>query len=408
MVDQNDNARARPLWPLMLAAFVSALPITATSLFIVPIAADLQTTPAMVGGLRGLAGVAALLVGLAVAPLIDRAPRALAVSLGLMLTALADLVVTVGQVTGLVAFYVLLGVTSAALVPTLQAASADGRQESDAGQAASRVSSAQILSAVVGGPLLALPALIAGWQGAYLAIGVAAACLGLVCALGLDRRRPPNVARVAYRQAFAIVACAPGAVPFLAASMFRSCAFFGWMTFLAAYYTGQFEASTGLVAWVWFLGAGALSLANLVAGRVANPPKGGRTDGWRSPTRLLVTSSFAQVALAPLVFISPTFPLALCATVAFCVVWGASQAALISVLIRRYAEVRGAVMGLNAVGHNAGMIAGASIAGVSLGVGGYPGVAITLVGLTLVAGLTMLVALRSVHVYTVRRVPMPA
>src|SRR5688572_4720010 len=78
MVDRDDNrtSLAQPLWPLMLAAFVSTLPITASRLLVASIAADLQTTPAVVGGLFGLVGAAALLVGFAAAPLIDRAPRA--------------------------------------------------------------------------------------------------------------------------------------------------------------------------------------------------------------------------------------------------------------------------------------------------------------------------------------------
>ena len=269
----------------MLAAFVSTLPIMATSLFITPIAADLQTTPAVVGGLRGLVGVAALLVGFAVAPLIDRAPRALAVSLGLLLIAIADLVVTVGQVTGLVAFYVLYGMTSAALVPTLQAASADGRQESDAGRATSRMSSAQMLSALLGGPLLAAASLgrrlarrlPRDWRRRGLP--------GAAVRPGLDRRRPPDVARMGYRQAFAIVARAPGAVPLLAASTLRSCALFAWLTFLAAFYADQFGASTGLVALVWLLGAGAFSphQPDRRQRREPGPRKRARMAGGRRP-----------------------------------------------------------------------------------------------------------------------------
>jgi predicted MFS family arabinose efflux permease len=409
MVDRDDTTHslARPLWPLLLAAFVSGLPMTATSLFVAPIAADLQTTAAMVGGLRGVGGVAALLVGLAVAPLIDRVPRALTLSLGLLMIAMADLLVSIGHLAGLVAFYVLFGSTTAILAPTIQAASADRLQGPEAGRAASEVSSAQTLSGVLAGPILGVAALVAGWQGAYVAMGISASCLGLLCALMLDRRRPSNVARAGYREAFTIVAQAPGAVPLLAASMLRSCVQFAWLTFLAAFLVEQFEASTGLVAWVWFLGAGVYCLTNLTVGRIANPTEGDCAVGWRSPTRLLVTSSVALVATAPLVFVSPTVSLALAATVAFCIALGASQATLLSVLVRRYAEIRGSVMGLNAAGVNVGMIAGASIAGASLGVGGYPGLAVTLVGMTVVAAMVMNLALRSAGVGAVHQAPMP-
>jgi predicted MFS family arabinose efflux permease len=406
--DDINPSRARALWTLMLASFVSTLPITAMNLFVAPIAADLQTTAAMVGGLRGLGGVAALLVGFALAPLIDQVPRAPTVSSGLVLIAIASLLVTVGQVTGLITFYLLFGMTRAALAPTLQAASADHLDGPAAGRAAAAMGSAQTLSSVLAGPLLAIPALLAGWQGAYVAMGTTAICLGLLCAITLDWRRPPGVTRAGYRAAFRIVAQAPGALPLLAASSLRSCVHFAWLTFLATFFAEQFGASTGLVAWVWFLGAGAFCIVSLLVGRVANPAPGQHADGWGSPTRLLLAGMWVMAAFAPLVFVSPTVPLAIGVTVAFAVGAGASQAALDSVLVRRYVDVRGAVMGLNAAGVNVGMIGGASVAGASLGVGGFEGLAVMLIGLTTVAAIIMHLALRTADVDTVREVPMPA
>jgi len=406
--NENNPSRPRTLWTLMVASFVSTLPITATSLFVAPIAAELQTTAAMVGGLRALGGVAALLVGFALAPLIDRVPRAPTVSGGLVLIAIASLLVTVGQLPGLITFYLLFGMTRAALAPTLQAASADRLDGPAAGRAATAMGSAQNLSGVLAGPLLAIPALLAGWQGAFVAMCAATAGLGLLCALVLDWRRPAGVARAGYRAAFRIVAQAPGALPLLAASSLRSCAQFALVTFLATFFAEQFGTSTALVAWVWFLGAGACCLVNLLVGRVANPAPGQDADGWRSPTRLLLAGSWVMAVFAPLVFVSPTVALAISVTVAFAVGLGASQAALDSVLVRRYVEVRGAVMGLNAAGVNVGMIGGASVAGASLSVGGFPGLAVMLFALTTVAAIVMHLALRSADVDTMREVPMPA
>ena len=191
-------------------------------------------------------------------------------------------------------------------------------------------------------------------QGAFVAIGAAAIVMAVLCAALLDWRRPQGVARPGDRAAFTIVARAPGAVPLLLTSTLRFCVWYAWLTYLAASFTERFGASTGLIAWVWFLGAGAYFVGNMAAGRIANPAGGEQVVGWRSATRLLMASSVATVALAPLVFIAPTVPLALAATAAFCLATGVATATVVSLLIRRYSAQRGAVMGLNTVGLNVG------------------------------------------------------
>src|SRR5215217_2218746 len=139
MAETSDGslALAATIWPLLLTSFVGTLPLVAISLFVAPIAADLQTTTAIVGGLRGLAGVAALGVGFALAPLIDRVPRVLILTIGLLLIAVASVLPIGGSLSGVIAFYVLLGATMALLMPTVQAASADRVTGPAAGQAAS-------------------------------------------------------------------------------------------------------------------------------------------------------------------------------------------------------------------------------------------------------------------------------
>jgi len=266
---------ARALWPVLLAVFVYQLPLPAMNIFVAPIAADLDTSTAVVGGLRGISGAAALVAGILLAPLIDRIPRAPAVAGMLLLGAVADGFAAMGHLGGLIVFYVLLGLTMAALLPTLQAASGDCFRGPASGQAAGLVTSFQAVAAIVAGPLLAIPALVVGWQGAFVSMAIAAIGMAVVAAVTLSWRRPSNVARPGYRQAFAIVAGAPGALPLLAASTLRSCAWFAWLTYLAAYYSERFDASTGLVSWVWFLGGSAYFVANLLASRLLNRPDEG-------------------------------------------------------------------------------------------------------------------------------------
>ncbi|NEB43669.1 hypothetical protein G3I45_04530, partial [Streptomyces sp. SID339] len=70
-----DLRMARTLWPVLLASAVGLLPFTVFSTYLVPIADEAGSSVAAMGGLRGLGGLAALLVGTALAPVIDRVPK---------------------------------------------------------------------------------------------------------------------------------------------------------------------------------------------------------------------------------------------------------------------------------------------------------------------------------------------
>ena len=115
-----------------------------------------------------------------------------------------------------------------------------------------------------------------------------------------------------------------------------------------------------------------------------NPPEDPKVTRRRSPARLFAASSATQVKLAPVMFVAPTVPMALCAAVAFTVDMGTSMASLMSLPIRRYAKIRGAVMSLNTVGVNVGMIGRATIAIIGLGLYGYGGLSMILA--TMAAG----------------------
>ena len=72
-----DLRMAKRLWPFLLASTVSLIPFTVFGMYLVPIADAAGGSVAEIGGLRGLGGLAALAVGVLLAPLMDRAPREL-------------------------------------------------------------------------------------------------------------------------------------------------------------------------------------------------------------------------------------------------------------------------------------------------------------------------------------------
>lgn len=372
-----DFALARGLWLLLLAQFLSFLPSSAASIFVPTIAADLGRSVALVGGLRSLGGVAALACGVLVAPLIDRVARARTIAGGLLLLAVAALLAAFGNLPSLALFYLLLGTAGAVYQPALQSAAADGHDSATGARAAAMLSAMGALAPMLGGPLLAATAGWVGWRGDYLASALLIALVAGVAGATLSRRPPIGVARVGYRDAFSLVIAAPGALPLLFGSTLRATVQFAWLSYLAAVLVERFATTTALVGVVWGLGGLAFFLANLAVGRLIGAAGG----GWRTPEGLLPASLLLVAILTPLGLVVPTLPLAMVTAALAAGAHGAAVAATISLLVGRYAPVRGAILGLNAAGFNLGLFVGAALGGLVLGAGGYPGLALALVAL---------------------------
>src|SRR5690606_3333532 len=173
-----DLVMARALWPVLLASAVGLLPFTVFSTYLVPIADRAGSGVAAVGGLRGLGGLAALLVGTALAPFLDRVRRDRAAAGALVVLGASAALGASGDFVPLAAFCLLVGASTAVLNPALTAAAADRYGDGPAaGRAATLVAATQSMTAMLAAPAVALPALLWGWQGDLLA--VAAACLVL-------------------------------------------------------------------------------------------------------------------------------------------------------------------------------------------------------------------------------------
>jgi predicted MFS family arabinose efflux permease len=381
----------RAIWPLLLIAVMSTMPLTAISIFTPSIAADLDTGVAVIGGARIAFGAAALLCGALFAPLVDRLPRAWTVGGALVGLALASVLATLAGLTGIVLFYALAGAAGAILQPAIQSAAADGLEPAIGARAASLLSGVAALSATLAGLLLALPAAIWGWRGDFLAIGVILLSAAGLAQARLSRRPPAGVARPGYLTAFRLVGTAPGATALLLGSLLRSSAWFAWIAFLPAYFAEAFGAGLEIVALVWTLGGGGFFVGNQLAGRWAAR---GAADG-RVAARLLIAGLLAGGALLPATMLAPSLPLAMLLAALAATAQGVALGGLISLLVRRFTPIRGAVMGLNAASFNLGT-AGAVIGGLALA-GGYPGLAASVALLTAGAVATTAIGVRQVE-----------
>ncbi|MGW6200942.1 MFS transporter [Kribbella sp. NPDC055110] len=389
-----DLRMARRLWPFLLASTVSLIPFTVFGMYLVPISEAAGGSVAEIGGLRGLGGLAALAVGVVLAPLMDRAPRELVAAGGLALLAISAALGAVGNVLALAAFCLLIGASTSILAPSIGAAAADRfRSPAAAGRAATLVSATTSAMAMLAAPVLAGPGLIWGWRGNLLA--ASAISLALAAAFfwrGRGRKAPiTSRERMSYLATYRALARIRGALPLLAVAMLRTAAFMGYLAYLAAFYDEKFDLAPGWFALVWSLSGASFFLGNLLSGRYLAADR-----SWVTPERLLVGGITVALLAVSTIYFSPTLPLTLLLTALMGASHATVAACVTTSLVRRSGDLRGSALSVNAAGMSLGTFLGAAVGGLGLGLGGYPGTAITFAAITLAA---LLLALR------IRRAP---
>lgn len=372
----SDLRMVRALGPVLPAAAVSSLPFTVFNTFLVQIAAAAGAGVAALGSLRGLGGLAALAVGVALAPLIDRVPKHVAAAGSLTLLGLSALLGASGDFLALAGFCLLVGAATAVLNPALSAAAADRFGDGPAAaRAATLVSATQSLAAMLAAPLIALPALIWGWQGDLVAV----TAIALLIAVFFLRRKvdPVEHEKIGYLKTFRRLRDVPGALPLLAVAMLRTTAFMGYLSYLAAFYAERFHLQPAGFAVVWTVSGGAFFVGNLLAGRFTN------TTG--RPEMVLPAATTAALAAMIAFYTTHSFPVAIAMTVVLGASHATAAACVVSMLVRRCGPLRGAALAVNGAGMSLGVFAGASLGGVGLALAGYAGVAVALGGATALA-----------------------
>ncbi|TQL67633.1 putative MFS family arabinose efflux permease [Nocardioides albertanoniae] len=370
------------VWPTLLASAVGLLPFTVFSTFLVAIAEAAGDGEAAVGSLRGLGGIGAVVVGVVLAPLIGRIAPGRVAAVALALLAAAAFIGTVSWLPALIAFCLLTGVSNAMLYPALSTAAADRFGSGPAaGRAATLVMTSQTLASTLGAPLLVVPTLWWGWRGDLVAVGVIALLLApLLFGFGREKRAAEQPPRLGYLAAFRTLAGVPGARSLLLVAFARAGAFMGHLAFLAPLYADRFELAPTTFALVWGLSGGSFFVGHLVSGRLLNTE-----DSPARSHRVMVVALAVALAALIAVYVAPTLPLALLATAVLSASHAVVAAAVVTLLVRRCASVRGTALSLNSAGMSLGLFLGTAAAGAGLAAAGYLGAAVVLGGLTLLA-----------------------
>lgn len=376
---------ARRLWPFLLASTVSLIPFTVFGMYLVPIADTAGGSVAEIGGLRGLGGLAALVVGFALAPLIDRLARELVAAGGLALLGLSALLGAVGNVFALAAFCLLIGASTSILGPSIGAAAADRfSSPAAAGRAATLVSATTSMMAMLAAPVLAVPGIVWGWRGNLIAAAVISLALSAAFFWrGRGRKAPlraDGAVRMSYLATYRALARIPGAVPLLAVAMLRTAAFMGYLAYLAAFYDEKFSLEPGWFALVWSLSGASFFLGNLFAGRFLALER-----TWLGPDKLLLAGVVVALVSVTAFYFSPTLPTTLVLTALMGASHATIAACVTTLLVRRSGDLRGSALSVNAAGMSLGVFLGAALGGLGLGLAGYPGTAAAFAAITALA-----------------------
>ncbi len=369
-----DLRMARALWPVLLASAVGLLPFTIFSTYLVPIADEAGSSVAAMGGLRGLGGLAALLVGTALAPFIDRVRKEWAAAGGLVALGASSAFGASGDFVLLAVFCLLVGASTSVLNPALTAAAADrfGTGKA-AGRAATLVTAVQSMTAMLAAPVVALPALLWGWEGDLLAVTAASLLLAVVFLARAEPKRAEEGGkeqRLGYLASFTALGAVRGAVPLLLISLLRTAVFMGYLAYLAAFYADRFGLDPGLFAFVWTLSGASYFLSNLLTGRITNS-----AEPRISTERLLVIGLVGALVSVVGFYFTHWLPLALTLTSLHAASHAVVAACAVSLLVRRCGSLRGSALSVNAAGQSLGVFVGAALGGAGLGLAGFPGIA---------------------------------
>lgn len=376
-----DWRMAKRLWPFLLASTVSLIPFTVFGMYLVPIAAAADGSVAEIGGLRGLGGLAALIVGFALAPLIDRLARELVAAGGLALLGISAALGAIGNVFALAAFCLLIGASTSILGPSIGAAAADRfSTPAAAGRAATLVSATTSMMAMLAAPVLAVPGLFWGWRGNLLAAAVISLALSAAFFWrGWGRKAPlQSTQRTSYLATYQALARIPGALPLLGVAMLRTAAFMGYLAYLAAFYDEKFDLAPGWFALVWSLSGASFFLGNLFAGRYLAKERTAL-----SPEKTLLLGLLTALVAVSAFYFTPSLPVTLLLTSLMGAAHATVAACVTTLLVRRSGDLRGSALSVNAAGMSMGTFLGAALGGAGLGLGGYPGLALIFGAITL-------------------------
>jgi MFS transporter, DHA1 family, inner membrane transport protein len=352
---------------LMVATFVNFLGALALGPFLPQVAADLNTTVALVGQVPALVTMLAALLGLVIGPLADHHGYGRTLLLGVLAATLSTLAIGLApSYAFLLAVTVVGAIGRAAVQPTAQATvAAHFTDEAARRHAMSRVQMGNSGAAIVGIPLLTWIAAYGTWRSAYLTL----VALGLFALLILWRTLPRDESSKEGR--FQVGSVLASYVPLLrhrptlyviAATLVGTMGAWVVWSYLAAFLVEVHGYSINDVGWVYLFGGGGVMVGTMLSA----------TRIGAAPRRLMMLCRSFSALLLACAMIPPLPAIAVVATVSLAMVLhGMYGVPSLMVLNAESPAGRATTMTLNNSAITLGTALGGVVGGITLALGGY-------------------------------------
>lgn len=370
------DAPAQGTLVAVLLMFCPLLYITAQGMLaplLVELAAEFDSTVPAMGQLAAATSLAWAPSATMISPLSDRLGRKPLIVFGLLGLSAATLGASFAQsVLALFVLRLLGGIAGGALGPSVNAAAIDYFPASRRGQVLGLVTAGFSLAAVVGVPGVAALAGVLGWRDGFRLLAVCLALLALAIAVLLPGIGRPTRVAEGHLAAYGAVLQSPGARPLLLANLAERIAATALVTYLPAYLMLRYQLSLGSVGVLLsVIAIGALG-GTLLGGVLANRPQRPRNFALCQAGAALVAVPLLTTMLGPIVSaglgVAQAFGNSL------------SRPAYMWMVGQLSPERRGAVMGLNALTNQSGIVLGSALGGLALALGGYDALTVLVVG----------------------------
>ena len=365
---------------LALTVFATISVVLIVPPLLVEIATDLQISVAVAGQLATATFAAWAVMGISGGPLSDsfgRRPVAIVCLAVLSISTLACAIAP--NLETLLALRVLTGLGGGAIPPNLVGSVADVISPARRARAVAALLGIQGIAAAISVPLVAVLADFGGWRlpfvvyGAVLVVGLAANWLWL------PKERGKRVRNFAYFSRYRSLVAIRFFRVAVAVNLTQRIAFWGTISFFAAYLIHTFDLSVGFVA---------LPLAIAALGQTAGNYAASFAANLKYRAAIIAAGAVAGGAFALMLF---SVDLGLWATVAVATASLGLLSVAFPILIAASTEYSGESkatgVGLMGFSNQAGGMLGAAIAGALLASVGYVGIGYMCLGVTVVSAL---------------------
>lgn len=358
---------------LMICPLLYGTTISMLAPLLVVLAREFSSTVPALGQIVAATSLAWAPAAILFSPFSDRFGRKPLIVFGLLGLGLTTFCASFAQsLPILFGLRLLGGLAGGALGPSVNAAVIDYYPPERRGQALGFVTAGMALSAVIGAPGVAMVSAAIGWRGGFQVVAVllillALTILWLLPSIGRPRRADGGHL-IGYLQLLRLAA----AKPLLLANLSERMLATALVTYLPAYLMLRYHLPLGAVGLLLsIIAVGALA-GTLAGGLLADQPN-------RPRTFALCQTTATGIAL-PLLLSAPGVMISMLLGLGQAFASNLSRPSFMWMVGQLSPRRRGAVMGLYALTNQSGMVLGSVLGGVALGFGGYPSLAVLIVG----------------------------